>query len=65
VTAEHEDKLLTTHDLAERWGLHPGTLANQRSAGRGLPFVRLGRSVRYRLSDVLAVEATRHVRSSH
>jgi hypothetical protein len=64
VTTRTEEKLLTSRDLAARWGLHPGTLANQRSAGRGLPFIRLGRNVRYRLSDVLAVEGARHVSTS-
>jgi hypothetical protein len=32
----------------------PQTLANDRFLGRGIPYVKIGRLVRYRLSDVLA-----------
>ena len=43
--------------LARRWGISRRTLANQRSAGRSpLPYVKIGRSVRYLLSDVQAAE---------
>jgi hypothetical protein len=30
------------------------TLANERFEGRGLPYVKWGRAVKYRLSDILA-----------
>lgn len=50
--------LLTERDLAGRWGMSPGALSNQRGSGRGVPFVRVGRLIRYRLSDVLAFEQT-------
>lgn len=43
---------LTEKELAARWGLHPGTLAHWRSKGIGPQFVKLGRSVRYRVADV-------------
>lgn len=49
--------LLTAPELAERWSTSLGGLANDRSAGRGLPFLRLGSRVRYRLSDVEAYES--------
>ncbi len=49
---------LTEAELAARWGLAPATLANRRWRRQGPPFVKLnGRTVRYRLSDVLAAEA--------
>ncbi len=48
--------LLTPVQLAERWQVHPGSLANERSAGTGLPFVKIGARVRYRLSDIEAYE---------
>jgi len=36
------------------------TLANDRFAGRGLPYVRWGRSIKYKLADILAhIEARR------
>lgn len=40
-------KLLTEEEQAEAWNLAPKTLANQRSAGKGPPFIKLGRLVRY------------------
>jgi hypothetical protein len=37
------------------------SLANDRCAGRGLPYVKLGRSVRYKISDVLAYTEARRI----
>ena len=51
------DTLLTEKLLAIRWSTHPGTLANARNEGRGIPYVRLfSGKVRYRLSDIVASE---------
>jgi hypothetical protein len=49
--------MLTESDLASRWRVSKGSLANARSAGRGVSFVKLspGR-VRYLLSTVEAYE---------
>jgi hypothetical protein len=44
-------------------GQKPKTLEAWRRAGKELPFLKLGRSVRYRLSDVL-VYVDRHVYTS-
>ena len=52
------ETLLTTRDLAQRWQVHVGSLANDRSAGRGVPYVKIGGVVRYRLSDVEVFEAS-------
>jgi hypothetical protein len=52
-----DDQLITDQELAKRWSCSPKTLRNQRSQGQGCPYVRLGRMVRYRLSDVVAFEA--------
>lgn len=53
--------MLTTEQLAERWGLRPVTLKKWRVNGLGPHFVKLGdaenSSVRYRKEDVLAYEA--------
>lgn len=57
------ERLLTELQVAERQGRAVKTLQNQRVTGDGIPFVKLGRSVRYRLSDVEAWEAAR-VRTS-
>jgi hypothetical protein len=50
--------LLTPADLAARWSVSVGTLANDRCAGRGLRYVKVnGSRIRYRLADVLEHEA--------
>jgi Helix-turn-helix domain len=61
--ASHDDAspeavhdLLTDAQLAARWQLSRGTLANQRSQGRGPAYLKLAGRVRYRLSDIEAYE---------
>jgi hypothetical protein len=51
-----ESDLLTDAQLAVRWQLSRGTLANQRSQGRGPAYLKLAGRVRYRLSDIEAYE---------
>lgn len=51
--------LLTEIQVAERQGRAVKTLRNQRVTGDGIPFLKLGRTVRYRLSDVIAWEEAR------
>jgi hypothetical protein len=50
------DDLLTDAQLAARWQLSRGTLANQRSQGRGPAYLKLAGRVRYRRSDIEAYE---------
>ncbi|NYF99213.1 helix-turn-helix domain-containing protein [Janibacter cremeus] len=47
---------MTPKELAERWGCSTGHLANLRTEGRGLPFLKFPGRVLYRLADVLAYE---------
>lgn len=47
-----EDRLLWPEEVAEMLGVPVGTLANWRYLGRGHAFVKVGRHVRYRWSDV-------------
>lgn len=47
-----EDRLLWPEEVAEVLGVPVGTLANWRYQGRGPAFVKVGRHVRYRRSDV-------------
>ena len=49
--------LLTETQLAERQQRSVKTLQNLRVKGGSIPFVKIGRHVRYRLSDVIAWEA--------
>ena len=45
--------LLTTEQAAQILGIKPRTLVIWRHEGRSeLPFIRLGRAVRYRLEDI-------------
>ena len=53
VQAERE--LLTEAEAAEKIEVSPGTLSVWRSTGRySLKFIKVGRKVRYRRSDVIA-----------
>ena len=48
--------ILTEKQLAERWGKSVSSLQNDRLAGKGVPHLKLGGSVRYLLTDVEAYE---------
>ena len=47
-----ENKLLTVPELSEYLGIAIETLKKYRMRGTGPKFIKLGRLVRYRLSDV-------------
>lgn len=58
-----DDGLLSTNQLAERWNMHPHTLINWRTQGKGPAFVRNGRrrhgrrpGVRYRIEVIQEYE---------
>jgi hypothetical protein len=59
-----DETFLTDAELAARWQISPKTLRNARVAGRLLGFVKIGRCVRYRLSEVVAFEERNSVRST-
>lgn len=46
------DKLYDGNGLAEYLDTTPGTLAQWRFLGKGPKFIKVGRNVRYRASDV-------------
>ena len=46
-------KYLTEKQVAEITGLALSTLRNHRFTGTGIPYAKLGRSVRYSLSDLI------------
>lgn len=50
------EHMLTETELALRQHRSVKTLRNDRVSGRGIRFVKIGRSVRYRLSDIEAFE---------
>jgi hypothetical protein len=53
-----DDVFLRPDELAARWRVDVNTLANLRARGEGLPWVKLGGGVRYKVADVLAAEAS-------
>jgi predicted DNA-binding transcriptional regulator AlpA len=46
------EQLLSDREVGKRIGRGRSTLQKDRGAGTGIPFVRVGRLVRYRPSDV-------------
>jgi hypothetical protein len=56
-------RLLSRRELADRWSMSVETLKRRERCGI-LPFLKLGRGVRYRLSDVERLEADAFVRQS-
>lgn len=48
-------------ELADRWSISQKKLANDRCAGRGLPYVKVGTAVLYALADVLEFEIQNRV----
>jgi hypothetical protein len=63
-TEVRDEQFLTETQLAARHQRSVKTLRNARVYGGYIPFVKIGRSVRYRLSDVLAYEESNVVRST-
>lgn len=51
-TPPERDPLGTPRDVAEYIGVSMGQLANLRWRGNGPPFVKFGKSIRYRWSEV-------------
>ena len=60
---ETTERFLTRKALADRWQLSTETLKRRERCGL-LPFLKLGRGVRYRLSDIEHLEADAEVRLS-
>ncbi len=56
----HRD-LLTPAQLADRWGVSTGHLANLRHQGEGIGYLKIGSRVAYRYRDVVAFETEHYV----
>lgn len=55
-------ELLTDDEAAKRLGTSPNTLANWRATGRvTVPYIKIGRNVRYRAADLEAFIAAHAV----
>lgn len=53
--------LLTPTQLADRWGISAGHLANLRHHGEGIGYLKIGSRVAYRFADVMAFESEHYV----
>lgn len=51
---EEQERYLPPHSVEEMTGLKYQTLSNQRHLGKGIPYYKVGRAIRYRLVDVIA-----------
>ena len=56
-----QETFLTKLDLARRWRCSGSKISNDIWLRRSIPFVRIGRSIRFRLSDIEAHEKARLV----
>jgi predicted DNA-binding transcriptional regulator AlpA len=52
MAAEQMDKLLTQQQVVEWTGMSPAWFEMSRFKGTGISYVRMGRAIRYRTSDV-------------
>ena len=57
ITSLESDPSLTRKQLAERWNITTRTLKRWEKAGRINPLTLSSRVIRYRLAEVLAIEA--------
>ena len=48
----NDDPLLSTEQAGQYLNRHPRTLANERVAGTGPRYIRMGRQIRYQKSDL-------------
>ena len=54
---------LTEKQVSEITGRALQTLRNERHLGRGIPYVKVGRSIRYSLEDVVEFMESRKIRT--
>ena len=67
MNADKKDTVLTTEELAERWGIHPSSIKRWRVNNKGPRYFKLGdeksSKVLYRLNDVIRYENRRMVKT--
>ena len=49
----HRVQYITEQQVSEITGIALSTLRNNRCKGRGIPYVKAGRSIRYEIQDVI------------
>ena len=54
-------KYLTEKEVAEITGRALSTLRNERFQGKGIPYIKIGKSVRYKYDDVIEFMEARRI----
>ena len=60
---ETKIQYIDEHQVSEITKMALSTLRNNRSKGRGFPYIKLGRSVRYDLQDVIEFMEAHKIRT--
>ena len=58
---ENHIKYITEKEVSEITGRALSTLRNERFLGKGIPYIKIGKSVRYRLDDVIEYMEERRI----
>jgi phage terminase Nu1 subunit (DNA packaging protein) len=64
-TMEQTPKYIKDKKVAEMTDLSVQTLRNDRYKGKGIPYSKRGRAVRYRVDDVIAYMEARKIQTSN
>ena len=56
-----QEKYITEKEVAEITGRALSTLRNERFLGKGIPYFKIGKSVRYKYEDVIGYMESRRV----
>ena len=58
-------KYLNEKQVAEITGRALSTLRNERFLGKGIPYIKIGKSVRYKYDDVIDFMESRRIETYH
>jgi hypothetical protein len=59
------DKLINTQQLSEMLQIQPSTIEKARVLHKGIPYVKINRAVRYKLSDIHDYLNSNRVQTEH
>jgi predicted DNA-binding transcriptional regulator AlpA len=60
---ENQKKYIKEKEVSEIISRALSTLRNERFLGKGIPYIKIGKSVRYRLDDVIEYMEERRVKT--
>ena len=58
---ENQKKYITEKEVSEITSRALSTLRNERFLGKGIPYIKIGKSVRYKLDDVIEYMESRRI----